>query len=279
MEARLMLTLGWFSTARGQTSPRLLRVVQEAIQRGDFQAQIRVVFCNREPAEDPITDQFLELVRSYGIPLVCFSYTRYRRERGLPPVRAGEPLPAWRADYDREVIRLLEPYPFDLGVLAGYMLIASPVMCQRYDLLNLHPAAPGGPIGTWQEVIWQLMEQRALTSGVMMHLATPEVDRGPTVTYCTYSIRGPGFDDLWREMEGRSIAEIQASEGEDHGLFQAIRRQGVARELPLVVATVGAFARRQVRIENKRVLDAAGRPIPGYDLTEEIERAVAAARG
>lgn len=272
-----MLSLGWLSTARGQTSPRLLRVVQEAIGRGEFAARIVVVFCNREPGEDANTDRFLELVRSYDIPLVCFSYSRYRRERGLPPVRAGEALPPWRSDYDREVIRILEPYPFELGVLAGYMLIASEVMCQRYDLLNLHPAAPGGPIGTWQEVIWQLMEGRAERAGVMMHLATPEVDRGPPATYCTYSIRGPGFDDLWQEVESRSVAEIQGAEGEENRLFQEIRRQGVARELPLVVATVRAFAEGRVRIDNKRVLDDGGRPIPGYDLTQEIERVVAAA--
>lgn len=273
-----MLKLGWFATARGQTSPRLLTVVQEAIQRGEFEARIEVVFCNREPGEDENSDRFLELVRSYRLPLVCFSYSRYRRERGYPPVRAGEPLPPWRSDYDREVMRLLEPYPFDLGVLAGYMLVASEVMCQRYDLLNLHPAAPGGPKGTWQQVIWQLIEERAERSGVMMHLATPELDAGPSVTYCLYPLRDPAFDKLWQEIEGRSVAEIQAGEGENNRLFQEIRRQGVARELPLLPATVRAFAEGRVRIENKRVLDAAGRPILGYDLSEEIEQAVAAAQ-
>jgi phosphoribosylglycinamide formyltransferase-1 len=46
-------------------------------------------------------------------------------------------------------------------------------------MINLHPAAPGGPTGTWQEVIWQLIEGRAVETGVMMHLVTPELDRGP----------------------------------------------------------------------------------------------------
>jgi folate-dependent phosphoribosylglycinamide formyltransferase PurN len=271
-----MLSLGWLSTARGQTSPRLLQVVQDAIGRGEFQARIVVVFCSREPGEDSNTDRFLELVRSYDIPLVCLSYARYRRERSLPPARAGKPLPPWRSDYDREVIRLLEPYPFDLGVLAGYMLIASEVMCRRYDLLNLHPSEPGGPKGSWQEVIWQLIEARARRSGVMMHLVTSELDAGPPVTYCTYSIRGPAFDLLWREVEDHSLPEIKVVEGKDNRLFQEIRRHGVARELPLVVTTVRAFAEGRLRIEGKRALDAEGRPIPGYDLTPEIERAVAA---
>lgn len=270
-----MLRLGWFSTARGPTSRKLLAAVHDEIAAGRLAARIVVVFCNREPGEDPQTDLFLEQVRGYGLPLVCLSSRRYRRERGLPPARAGEPLPPWRHDFDREVMRLLEPYPFDLGVLAGYMLIVSEGMCRRYHLLNLHPAPPGGPKGTWQEVIWQLIAARAERSGAMMHLATPEVDEGPVVTYCTYPIRGGPFDRLWRKMEGRDLEEVRAREGEANPLFAEIRRHGVARELPLIVETLRAFADGRVRIVDKGVVDAAGRPIPGYDLTAEIERAVA----
>jgi len=87
-----MLRLGWFSTARGQTSPKLLRAVQEAISTGRLRAHIEVVFCNREPGEDPNTDRFLELVRSYGIPLVCYSYRRFRKER--PATCAARRAPA-----------------------------------------------------------------------------------------------------------------------------------------------------------------------------------------
>ncbi len=270
-----MLRLGWFSTARGPTSRKLLAAARDEIAAGRLQAQIAVVFCSREPGEDPQTDIFLKQVRGYGLPLVCFSYSRYRRERRLPPVRKGEPLPQWRRDYDREVMRLLEPHPFDLAVLAGYMLIGSDVMCGRYDMLNLHPAPPGGPVGIWQDVIWELIEARAEQSGVMMHLAIPEVDAGPPVTYCLYPIRGPAFDHLWAKVEGRSVAEVRAAEGEENALFKEIRRHGVARELPLVVETLRAFADGRVRIVDKQLLDAQGRPIRGYDLTEEVERVVA----
>lgn len=113
---------------------------------------------------------------------------------------------------------------------------------------------------------------------MMMHLATPELDEGPPVTYCTYQIRGPEFDELWREIEGRSVGEVQRSEGESNALFAEIRRHGVAREVPLVVETLRAFADGRVRIEEKRVLDGQGHEIEGYDLTEEIERVVASAR-
>jgi len=111
-----------------------------------------------------------------------------------------------------------------------------------------------------------------------MHLATSKLDAGPVVTYCVYSLRSPTFAQLWQEVEGRSLSDIQASEGENNWLFQEIRRQGVARELPLLLATVRAFAQGRIRIENKRVVDGAGNVIAGYDLTEEIESTVAAAQ-
>ena len=273
-----MLRLGWFSTGRGPGSRRLLATVQDEISAGRLDARVAVVFCNREPGQDAQTDQFLDQVRGYGLPLVCLSTLRFRRERGERPANPGQPLPRWRTDFDREVIRLLEPYPFDLGILAGYMLIGTEVMCERYDLLNLHPAAPDGPPGTWQEVIWWLMERGADHSGVRMHLATTELDMGPPVTYCVYPLRGPAFRGLWREVEERGVAAVKTAEGEENALFKEIRRQGVARELSLVIETLRAFAEGRVRIRDKRVVDAQGHEIGGYDLTEEIERIVAQAK-
>ncbi len=273
----MSLRLGWFATSRGETSRKLLATAYDAIASGRLNARIAVVFCNRERGEDPNTDLFLDQVRSYGLPLVCLSSRDFRRRLGAPIARKDQPLPEWRRDYDREVMRLLDPYPFDIGVLAGYMLIFGEEAAARYDLLNLHPAAPGGPAGVWQDVIWQLIESRADRAGVMMHLATPELDQGPVVTYCTYPIRGPAFDPLWAQIEGRSVDEIKAAEGESNALFREVRRHGVAREIPFVVETLRAFAGGRLRIDGKRPVDAAGRPIAGYDLTPEIEQAVAGA--
>ena len=270
-----MLTIGWFSTGRDEAARDLLRAAWEAIQRGELKANIAVVFSNRERGQDPESDRFFDLVEGYRIPLICLSGRRFRDERREARARAGEALPAWRLEYDRAAMRLLEPYPFDLGVLAGYMLIVTEEMWRR-PLLNLHPAEPGGPAGAWQEVIWQLIEQKASRAGVMMHLVTGVLDEGPPVTYCTYSIRGPAFDPLWAEVEGRSVQPVQAEEGEAYRLFCEIRRQGVLRELPLVVATLCAFADGKVRIEGGRVVGADGRPMAAYDLTAEIDRLVEA---
>jgi phosphoribosylglycinamide formyltransferase 1 len=274
-----MLTIGWFSTGRGPGSRRLLAAAHDEIASGRLNAKITAVFCNRAPGEDENTDLFLEQVRGYGLPLIYLSSRDFRRLLGEKPVRKGDTLPQWRSDYDREVMRLLESHTFDLGVLAGYMLIFTADFLQKYNLLNLHPAAPGGPKGIWQDVIWQLIESRAERAGVMMHLATPELDEGPPVAYCTYPIRGPDFDPLWRQVEDRKLDDIKANGGEANPLFAEIRRHGVARELPLVIETLRAFAETRIRIAHKHPADTAGNPIPPQDLSPEIERAVALSTG
>ena len=270
------MKIGWFSTGRGPGSRRLFAAVQEEIASGRLPVEIAVVFCNRERGEDPNTDEFLDLVRGCELPLVCLSSREFRRRRGGKPAKKGAPLPEWRREYDREAMRLLEPYRFELGVLAGYMLIFCQEAARRWDLLNLHPAPPGGPKGVWQDVIWHLIESGAEQAGVMMHLATPDLDEGPPVTYGTYSIRGPAFDELWETIADRDVTEVNEREGEANPLFAEIRRHGLAHEVPLVIETLRAFATERIAIRDKAVFDADGRPVGPQDLTQEIRRSVAA---
>jgi len=256
--------IGWFSTGRDKAARDLLQTVCTSIERGEIKAEIIFVFSNREPGEKKESDSFFELVQGYRIPLICLSSDKFKEKFGE----------GWRAEFEKEAMKRLESFGPDLCVLAGYMLIVGQEMCQRYPMINLHPAAPGGPKGTWQEVIWQLMEEEASETGVMMHLVTPELDEGPPATYCIFSIRGQPFDRYWDEIKGRSTEEIEAKEGENNPLFRLIREYGVARELPLIVATLKAFSEGRVRIEGRRIVDGAGKAVEGYNLTEEVERKI-----
>ncbi|HEY5639990.1 MAG TPA: formyltransferase family protein [Dehalococcoidia bacterium] len=271
----MTLRIGWFATARGQTSGKLLAGALAAIEAGRLDAEVVVVFCNRDPGEAANTDAFHEQVRAAGIPLVTLSSREFRRAAGGKIARKDEPLPEWRREYDREVMRLLASYEFDVGMLAGYMLIFCEEAAAKWELLNLHPAAPGGPKGLWQDVIWELIAQGADRAGVMIHLATPELDEGPVVTYCTYPIRGGAADDLWQDVDSRGVEAARAESGEDLALFQEIRRRGVLREVPLVIETLRSFADGRLRIRDKQAVDGSGALIDGYDLSEEIERIVA----
>jgi len=267
-----MYKLGWFSTGRDKAARDLLTVANSSIKRGEIEAEIAFVFCTREPGESEESDLFIKLVEDYHIPLVCFSYQKFKARGSTPITDQAETLPQWRLDYDREVMKRLEDFHPDLCVLAGYMLITGKEMCQKYNMINLHPAAPGGPAGTWQEVIWQLINDEAQQTGVLMHLVTPELDKGPPVAYCTFPIRGEPFDKYWQEIEGHSLEEIK-KQGENNPLFRLIRKHGLAREFPLIIATLKTFSQGKIKITaDKKLVDAEGKSIKGYNLTDEIDK-------
>jgi phosphoribosylglycinamide formyltransferase 1 len=274
-----MIRFGWFATARtlGGSSAKLFAAALEAIDDG-LDARIEFVFSNREPGEFESSDRFFEIVCDAGIPLITLSNNRFRREAGGKLSRDGEALPAWRREYDAAVAKLLSKYDWDLGLLAGYMVIFTYLVCERWPLINLHPAAPGGPIGTWQQVIWELIEAKATESGVQCNVATPELDRGPVVSYCRYSVGGGELERLWERHGSRALQDLKA-EGEANPLFQAIRSRGVVRELPLLLETMRTLANREVKIESNtagfQVVDAAGRAIDGRDMTQVVEASIA----
>ena len=263
-----MYQIGLFATGRGQGSRGLLQAVHQGINSGHLPVRVAFVFSNRDPGEFEATDGFFSMLHEYGYPLVTCSFRKFRAGVAKDP--------EWRMAYDREVMRRLQPYRPDLCVLAGYLMIMGPEFCQRYTMVNLHPAAPGGPIGMWQEVVWQLIEARAQVSGNTMFHVTPELDRGPTATFATFPIRGPAFDHHWAAIEGSDPHELRTAPGERLSLFQAIRQHGMARERPLVVETVKAFAEGRIAIREGALVNSHGRPTTGLDLTREIEAIVAA---
>ncbi len=277
--------IGWFSTGRGEGSRELLTTAYNAIQDGTIPGEIAFVFCSRERGEAEGSDQFMDLVEQYGIPLVSFSSKRFdpkKRREGLKDSkklgRDSQMLQAWRIAYDREVMKRLDRMRADINVLAGYMLVTGEELCLSNTIINLHPAEPGGPKGMWREVIRELIEARARRTGVMIHLVTEILDEGPPITYCTFPIQGGVFDALWEEMarklRTKSLARIAEEEGDSEPLFAEIRRQGVIRELPLIVRTVKAFAEGRIAIVNRKVV-SGGKTLEGaYDLTEEIDRII-----
>lgn len=263
----MTLQLGWFSTGRGEGSRALLWFIRERIQSGELDAQIQFVFSNREPGEAEGSDAFFEVVHSYGLTLVTHSSRKFRE-------RVGGNFTLWREEYDGEVLERLEGFSPALCVLAGYMLIVSPLLCTTYTMVNLHPALPSGPVGTWQEVLWQLIERRSPETGAMMHLVTQEVDRGPVISYFTLSLRGPLFDPHWEALGTRSVQEIQEREGEEYVLFQRIRQEGHKREPYLLLETLKLLADTSIRVEQGHLLTRERRPWEGVCLNEAIEGAL-----
>lgn len=245
------LGIAWFSTGRGPGSFAALSQTIAAIEDGRLPLQIAVLFCNREDGEAPPTDRFLAYAREHKLPVEAFSSVRFRKSVGGDRSRPDAPLPEWRASYDEEVAGRLSGYDFDLGVLFGYMLITTAPLYERWTLLNEHPALPWGPAGTWQQVIHRLIDQGATESGVMVHQVSGELDRGQVISYCRYTLEAVGVDTTRH-------ADPHDEEGP---LFQAIRREGLQREVPLLHETL-------------RIVARGGLPDTPQDLTGAVESAL-----
>jgi phosphoribosylglycinamide formyltransferase-1 len=267
------MRIGWLSTGRDQAACNLLADVVDRAHQDGVPLDIAAVFSDREPGESPESDRFLDLARQHSLPVIAHSSAR----SWASAQEAGIDRATWRDCYHREVMELLHPYDLGVLVMAGYMLIVSSAMCRRFALLNLHPALPEGPTGSWQEVIWRLLEDEATETGAMMHLATAELDRGPVVSCFRFSITGGSWTPLWRQFRAkratRSVAEIAAQEGEDEALFAEIRRWGEVREIPLLYQTLRQFAEGNLSTSCGAVFGGSIRlPI---DLTELVEAEVA----
>lgn len=245
----MTLRIGWYTT-RGRSSRAMFEAVRDAIAAGALDAEFAYVFSNRDPGDDPITDAFFDLVRSEGIPLLTLGSVAFRKAHGGERSKPGEPLPAWREAYDREVARLVDQHPADLGVLAGYMLIFTPDFANTHPLVNLHPALPGGPIGTYTEVIRELIRSGASESGVMLNVAIPEVDMGPVVAFARYALPG----DIERPSPTAPDEALDAS-----ALFEAVRAAQVHHEAPFLVAALQSLADGRASLTPSEPLDLTDR--------------------
>jgi phosphoribosylglycinamide formyltransferase-1 len=245
---------GWFSTGRDLAARQLLQAAWKKIKEGFIPGEITYVFCDRERGEGEQSDLFLDLAAEFGLETITFSSRRFQ------PDLKQEDREGWRAAYHAEVMKRIASHKQDIIVLAGYMLILSPEMCRHYPMINLHPALPEGPTGAWEDVIGELISGRADTTGAMMHLVTPELDRGPVITYYSFPIQGGAFAPFWEKGPVKRGP-----------LFWLIRQEGVRREIPLIVLTLKAIGEGRVQIKNGKILDSNGKELAGLSVTQEVE--------
>jgi folate-dependent phosphoribosylglycinamide formyltransferase PurN len=95
----------------------------------------------------------------------------------------------------------------------------------------------------------------------MMHLVTPELDRGPVVSYCLFSLKNEPFAEYWRRDDKNM-------------LFQLIRQHELAREFPLITLTLQSLSRGEVSIKDGRAIDTQGKSISGYNLSNKVDEEV-----
>ena len=252
--------IGWLSTGGGPGSYGLLKTVLDYIDNGKLNIQISFVFCNREEGQDPQSDRFIEFINERGINLLTLSSKKFRQANG------NVHWSKLRENFDETVLSLIQPYNTDMIVNAGYMLIA-PILCEEMRMINVHPALPTGPIGMWKKVIWELIDQRATETGVMIHIVTKTVDGGPVISFCRFPLRGELWDPFWEEIGDLSSNDLKEQLGECSPLFKAIRREGINRERILLVETLDAISDGQINLDQTSTYNT-------QDFTDIIETSI-----
>jgi phosphoribosylglycinamide formyltransferase-1 len=263
-----VLRLAWFTTARDQAALDLLQAAWEKKKEGFYSLSIPVVFVSRERGESQASDGFMDWAEAQGLTIEAFSARRFQ-----PELRKKD-LAAWRVAYDREIGRLLERYQFDWVFLAGYMWIASPILINKFRIINLHPAPPGGPKGTWQEVIWETLRRRLPEAGAQIHVVTEALDEGPPLTYVTLSLNttewAPGWLDLEEKVTRMGWDAVQKQEGEGEPFFSQVRAKELSLEFPLILWTLKTLESGRLGVEDGKVTWEGKRLPLGYCLNREV---------
>jgi phosphoribosylglycinamide formyltransferase-1 len=156
--------------------------IREAVRRGDINADISLVFSNKEDAPG--------LVKA--------------REWGLETLFLNPKLFASRDEYDRAVIRELEQRQTDLVCLAGYMKVLTPELCDafKHRIVNIHPALlPSFPGLRVQQ---KAIDWGVRFSGCTVHFVAAEVDMGPIILQAVVPVLQ---DDTEETLAARILVE------------------------------------------------------------------------
>lgn len=282
-----MLRIGWFSTGRDEAARNLLRTVYNDLRASAAPARIAWIFCHREPEDGPENEEarqrrlFFDLAQKLGIPVRTVSHVRFlpeMRKQGIlesPSAADASPtLLQWRDLFGEEVMKVVGRNSADIVVMAGYMLIIGEPELRGLELVNIHPALPWGPRGTWQEVIHRLIAEQASEQGIMVHLVTKTLDRGPVISYCRFPIRGEAWDHLWDQWHRDITPDSPRDERERHPLFRKIRLVGEVRELPLLSGAIRELALGNIVVCSKQIFVNDTLQEAGVDLTAAIEEIV-----
>ena len=226
------LSVGWLSTGNGEGSLGLLE--QGIGLHNEKKISIEYVFTNRNYGEQKGSDKFIEFVKKNKIKIITYSSKDYKSQKQS----------SWkdlRNDFDKEVLSKISKYKTDIIIAAGYMLF-SPVICNYFKILNIHPALPNGPNGTWKNVIKDLILSDAQTSGISIHLMTPDLDDGPNISFCEFQIKNELNLNLWRKIN-RKNEDIETSE-----LFIDIRKKIITHEKALLKKTLEKISNKEIDI-------------------------------
>ena len=167
-----------FISGRGSNMQRIIEETQDGILKGV--AEPVLVFSDKPDAPG------LEIAKNKGIKTESLSSKGLKRQK-----------------YDEKVMEIIEKYPFDLIVLAGYMRIISSEFVRKYPkkIINIHPADTKKHQGL-HAYEWAF-ENRLPETKITVHYVDEGMDTGEIIAQKTVNLQGC---KTLEEVETRGLA-------------------------------------------------------------------------
>lgn len=167
-----MKRIGILLSGRGSN----FQAIHRAVERGEVQAEIACVISNVPDAG--------------GVA--------YAREKGLP-VHALSSRRVARADFDRQVIQILNDARVDLVCLAGYMRLLSKEFIAAFAgrIVNIHPSLlPAFPGLHAQK---QAFDAGVEVTGCTVHWVDEGLDTGPVIAQAEVAVQPDDTEETLSE--------------------------------------------------------------------------------
>ena len=167
-----------FISGRGSNMKRIIEETKNGILKGV--AEVVLVFSDKPEAPG------LEIAENMGIKTESLSSKGFKRK-----------------EYDEKVSEIIEKYPFDLIILAGYMRILSPEFVRKYPkkIINIHPADTKRHQGL--DAYKWAFENRLPETKITVHYVDEGMDTGEIIAQKTVDLTGC---KTLKEVEQRGLA-------------------------------------------------------------------------
>lgn len=167
-----MKNIAIFASGEGSN----FEVIAEACKQGVLPAKVVLMVCDKPNAK------VVQRAADRGIDSFVFSLKDYLS----------------KADYEREIVRLLDERNVDLVCLAGYMRIVSDVLLSSYEgkMINIHPSLL--PAFKGAHAVEQAIEYGVKVFGITVHWVDASLDGGKIIAQQAFSYDGNDADEVHR---------------------------------------------------------------------------------
>ena len=150
--------------------------IAQACADGVLDARVALLVCDKPGA--PVVGK----AQRFGIKTFAFNPKEY----------------ASKADYEKEIVRMLDAQKVDLVCLAGYMRIVGDVLLSAYEgrIINIHPSLL--PAFKGANAVEQAVEYGVKVFGITIHWVSADLDGGKIIAQKAFEYDGTDAAEVHR---------------------------------------------------------------------------------